>query len=127
MFNAWGQLVAVQILGATATAPQCFPVRKDGVTKVSLGAFPAGEAANELRFGYVSGSQGQVAVTYAGQSLAVDVLKGLHSGFLPVHGQAASVTFSGMGRGFCIGDVEVGQLWPRTSDPSVIPAQPVGG
>jgi hypothetical protein len=127
MFNAWGQLVHAQVLGASATAPQCFPVSKDGVTTVSLGPLPASEAVKELRFGYLSGSSGQVAVTYAGQSLTLAVLKGLHSGFLPVHGQDPTVTFSGMGRGFCVGDVEVGQLWPRTTDPSAIPAQPIGG
>lgn len=127
MFNAWGQLVHAQVVGAGASAPQCFRVSKSGVTTVRLGAFPSGGAVNELRFGYVSGSNGQVAVTYAGQSLNVAVLKNLHSGFMPVHGQHPTVTFNGVGRGFCVGDVEVGELWPVTNDPSAIPAQPVGG
>jgi hypothetical protein len=127
MFNAWGQLVHAQVIGAGSTAPQCFPVSKDGVTRVRLEPLPAGETADELRFGYLSGRSGQVAVSYAGQSVTVGVLRGLHSAFVPVQAQGAAVTFSGMNHGFCIGDVEVGQLWPKTTDPSPIPAQPVGG
>jgi hypothetical protein len=126
MFNGLGQLVHVQVIGAAAQAPQCFPGSKDGVTTVKLGAFSAGAAVSELRVGYLSGSSGRVAVTYAGQTQTVDVLKGLHSAFLPVSGQDLTVTISGMSRGFCVGDVEVGQLWPRTTDAGAIPAQPIG-
>ena len=127
MFNAWGQLVHAQVIGAGATAPQCFPVSKDGVVRVRLEPLPAGETADELRFGYLSGSSGHVAVGYAGQSVTVGVLKGLHAAFLPVQAQGAAVTFSGMNHGFCVGDVEAGRLWPKTNDPSAIPAQPISG
>jgi hypothetical protein len=127
MFNAWGQLVHPQVIGAGATAPQCFPVSKDGVTTVRLEPLRAGETAGELRFGYLSGSGGQVTVSYAGRSVIVGVLKGLHAAFVPVSAQGAAVSFSGMNHGFCVGDVEVGQLWPKTNDPSAIPAQPVSG
>jgi hypothetical protein len=127
MFNAWGQLVHAQVIGAGATAPQCFPASKDGVTTVRLEPLPAGETVGELRFGYLSGGSGQVAVTYGGQSVTIGVIKGLHSAFVPVTAQGTAVSFSGMGHGFCVGDVEVGQLWPKTDDPSAIPAQPVSG
>jgi len=125
MFNGFGQLVNAQVVGAEAHAPLCFRASKDGVTAVSLGTFPTGQAVSELRVGYLSGSSGQVAVTYAGQTQTVDVLKGLHSAFLPVSGRELTVTFSGIGHGFCVGDVEVGQLLPSTT--GAIPAQPIGG
>jgi hypothetical protein len=127
MFNYWGQLVHAEILGAGAAAPQCSQVSKAGVTTVRFKAFPTGAPPSELRFGYISGSNGQVTVTYSGQSVTVGVLKGLNSGFVPVRGQGLTVTFSGLSRGFCVGDVEVGKLWPSTSESGAIPAQPLGG
>jgi hypothetical protein len=125
MFNGFGQLVHAQVIGAQAHAPLCFRAGKDGVTTVRLGTFPAGQAVSELRVGYLSGSSGRVAVTYAGQTQTLDVLKGLNSAFLPVSGRDLTVTFSGMAHGFCVGDVEVGQLWPSTT--GAIPAQVTGG
>jgi hypothetical protein len=127
MFNAWGQLVHAQVIGAGATAPQCFPVSKDGVARVRLEPLPAGQTASELRFGYLSGSSGQVAVGYGGQSVTIGVIRGLHSAYVPIKAQGAVVTLSGVSHGFCVGDVEVGQLWPKTNDPSAIPAQPISG
>jgi len=127
MFNGFGQLVHVQVIGAGAQAPQCFRSSKAGVRRIRLGTFPAGEAVKELRVGYLSGSSGRIAVTYAGQTQILDVLRGLHSAFLPVSGRGVTVTISGMARGFCVGDVQVGQLWPSTTDPAAIPAQAIGG
>jgi hypothetical protein len=127
MFNGLGQLVHVQVIGAGAQAPVCFPASKDGVTTVRLGALPAGDAVSELRVGYLSGSSGRVAVTYAGQTQTVEVRRGLHSAFLPVSGRDLTVKISGMGRGFCVGDVQAGQLWPGTTDAGAVPAEPIGG
>jgi hypothetical protein len=125
-FNGWGQLVPVVLLGAgnvpkPASEP-CFP-QQNGVTTVQLGSYVSKAKITELRFGYLTASSTVVVVTYGGQARSFELLKGLHSGWLPVRGQHQRVTFINAGRRVCIGDVEAGVLFPSASSAGAIPAQ----
>ena len=98
----------------------CFPVDKNGVTTVHLTGVVSGASVSELRFGYIGGQSGSIVVTYACQSQQFQLLKGLHSGWLPVRGEGQTVrftstAFTSTGTGLCIGDVEVGYLSPSAA------------
>jgi len=126
MFNFFGQLVQASVVGVKSVPASglCFPVGKTGVVLVKLPALP--DSPTELRFGYLDGNGGQIVVSYAGHSQLFQMLKGLNQGFIPVGGSAQVVTFTGATRGLCVGDVEVGNLWPSSTGP-VVPVQTVAG
>jgi hypothetical protein len=126
IFNGLGQLLPAVVAFGSSNVPtsgSCFPDQNSAVL-VPLRSVPT-SAATELRFGYLGTASGQIQITYAGQSQPFRIEHGLHAGFVPVQGAGSNVVFTGMSRGLCIGDVEVGGLWPA-SGPAV-PAQIVSG
>jgi hypothetical protein len=126
IFNGLGQLLPAVVAFGSSNVPtsgSCFPDQNSAVL-VPLRSVPT-SAPTELRFGYLGTASGQIQITYAGQSQPFRIEHGLHAGFVPVQGEGSNVVFTGMSRGLCIGDVEVGGLWPA-SGPAV-PAQIVSG
>jgi hypothetical protein len=128
-FDGWGRLVPAQILG-TASFPRqasqsCWAHSPGGAVVVILQGLPS--RSSELRIGYLSGTSGNVEVTYAGQTQVLALRPGLNSAFLPVSGSGTIVTIAGgIASQLCVGDVEIGVLQPSTTGPA-IPALAVTG
>ena len=127
-FNGFGQLVTDGIIGTGSPArpggASCWP-STDGVVVVPLS--PAATGASELRIGYLAAGPGKVLVTFGTRSLTYNVQEGLNSAFFPVSGSAGSVIIQQVsGTMPCIGDVEVGALFPSAAGPG-IPASAVTG
>jgi hypothetical protein len=127
-FDGWGRLVPAAILG-TASAPlpasrSCWPQTPEGVV-VPLQGVPA--KVNELKIDYVAATTGQILITYAGHTEAMNLRHGLHSAFLPASGRASTLTITGLlPRQLCIGGAQAGVLLPSTTG-HAIPAAAVTG
>jgi hypothetical protein len=127
-FDGWGRLEPAVVSGAAslplAAGKTCWPAR-NGTIIVKLNSYP--QRPTMLRFGYISGSSGQVLVKYAGQSLLYHFHRGLQAAFLPVHGSGNTVEIDKVtGNPPCFGDVEVGFVLPSSTGPA-IPAVAVSG
>jgi hypothetical protein len=127
-FDGWGRLVPAAILG-TSSEPlpdsrSCWRQTPEGVV-VPLQGVPS--QVTELKFDYVAGTAGQVQITYAGHTEAMNLRHGLHSLYLPAGGRASTVTITGMTpKQLCIGEVQAGVLLPSTTGHG-IPALAVTG
>jgi len=92
---------------------------------VPLQGVPA--QVNELKIDYVAATTGQIFVTYAGHTEAMNLRHGLHSAYLPASGRASTLTITGMApKQLCIGEVQAGVLLPSTTGHG-IPALAVTG
>ena len=117
IFGPAGNLRPAWVYGASSgrssAASGCWPVRQQRIVVKFLGNPPYLSTA--LRIGYIWGgsTKGTVTVRYGHRVQQLQVLPGLHAGYLPVAGTASRITVSGMaGTGLCIGDVEAGDFDP---------------
>jgi hypothetical protein len=63
-----------------------------------------------------------MTIRYGNTTLRLAIEPGLHSGYLPITGSAASVTITSVAiRGLCVGDVQAGAIVPSPTG-LVIPA-----
>jgi hypothetical protein len=127
-FDGWGRLVPAGIWGTTSVplpaSQSCWRPSPGGVI-VPLQSTPA--QATELKIDYVAAAAGQILVTYAGHTEAMNLRHGLHSAYLPVSGPASAVIVTGMApRQLCIGEIQAGVLLPSTTG-HAIPALAVTG
>ncbi len=67
-----------------------------------------------LRISYIwAGAPRSVTVHYGDSALLLAVTKGVHSAYLPVHGNVTTFAISGLGgHGMCVGGSEAGRLVP---------------
>jgi hypothetical protein len=127
-FNGFGQLVPAGIVGVVS------PARPAGAACWSTGSNIAviplksvATGAGTLRIGYLSGTVGQVLVTYGGRSQALTIEKGLNSAYLPVQGSSRAVIVQQLsGTMPCVGDAQAGVLLP-SSAATPIPRLAVAG
>jgi hypothetical protein len=127
-FDGWGRLVPAGILGPASeplpASRSCWPQTPEGVV-VPLQGMPT--KVTELKIDYVAGVAGQILLTYAGHTEAMNLRHGLHSAFLPASGRASTVTITGMpAKQLCIGAVQAGVLFPSVNGHG-IPALAVNG
>ena len=127
-FDGWGRLVQAGILGTSSeplpASRSCWPQTPDGVV-VPLQHVPS--EVTELKIAYVAGTAGQILLSYAGHTEAMNLRHGLHSAYLPVSGRAKTVTITGMTpKQLCVGEVQVGVLLPSATG-HAIPALAVTG
>lgn len=127
-FDGWGRLMPAGILGTSSeplpASRSCWPQTPDGVV-VPLRAVPS--QVNELEIDYVAARTGQIFITYAGHTEAMNLRHGLHTLFLRAGGRASTVTITGMTpKQLCIGEVQAGVLLPSTTGHG-IPALAVTG
>lgn len=123
-FGSDGRLWLARVYGAASPSlpagQGCWPERH-GRIAVGLTGF-APSATVLLRIGYLwrASYPSFVTVRYGGAVQSLNVLPGLHSGYLPVTGRSATVVVSGLsGVGLCVGDVEAGLLGPIRFGPSI--------
>ena len=127
-FDGWGRLVQAGILGTSSeplpASRSCWRQTPDGVV-VPLQHVPS--EVTELKIAYVAGTAGQILLSYAGHTEAMNLRHGLHSAYLPVSGRAKTVTITGMTpKQLCVGEVQVGVLLPSATG-HAIPALAVTG
>jgi hypothetical protein len=86
---------------------------------------PSGPRSNVLRVAYLADSAARGAdmtIRYGNTTQRLAIEPGLHSGYLPITGSAASVTITSVAiRGLCVGDVQAGAIVPSPTG-LVIPA-----
>ena len=116
-FDGWGRLVQAGVLGTSSeplpASRSCWPQTPEGVV-VPLQGVPS--QVTELKLDYVAGTVGQILLTYAGHTEAMNLRHGLHSAYLPVSGRAGTVTITGMTpKQLCVGEVQAGVLLPSTT------------
>jgi hypothetical protein len=127
VFGTDGRLRLAAIYGQTsappAADPQCQPAVRGRV--VATFPVPADPHSQVLRVAYLAGSAAggaDMIVRYGNSSQRLVIEPGLHSGYLPIRGSAASVTISSPAiRGLCVGDVQAGIIVPSPTG-LVIPA-----
>jgi hypothetical protein len=118
VFGADGRLRQAAIFGQTsappAADPQCHPVVRGRV--VARFPVPADPHSQVLRIAYLAGSAAggaDMIIRYGNTAQRLAIEPGLHSGYLPIRGTAASVTVSSPAiRGLCVGDVQAGIIVP---------------
>jgi hypothetical protein len=127
VFGADGRLRLAAIYGQTsappAAGPQCHPAARGRVVATFL--VRADPHSQVLRIAYLADSAAggsDMIIRYGNGSQRLAIEPGLHSGYLPVRGSAASVTISSPAmRGLCVGDVQAGIIVPSPTG-LVIPA-----
>jgi hypothetical protein len=127
VFGTDGRLRQAAIYGQTSAPPatgrQCHPVARGQV----VAAFPAPAAPGSvvLRVAYLADTAAggaNMIIRYGNSTERLVIEPGLHDGYLPVRGSAASVTISSPAiRGLCVGDVQAGIIVPSPTG-LVIPA-----
>ena len=127
-FDGWGRLVQTVMLGTSSeplpASRSCWPQTAAAVV-VPLQHVPA--EVTELEIDYVAATAGQIQVSYAGHTEAMNLSHGLHVAYLPVSGQAGSVTVTGMDpKLLCVGKVQAGVLLPSATG-HAIPELAVNG
>ncbi len=118
VFGTDGRLRLAAIYGQTSAPPatgrQCHPAARDRV----VAAFPAPAATGSqvLRIAYLAdtaASGADMIIRYGNSTERLAIQPGLHDGYLPITGGAASVTISSPAmRGLCVGDVQAGIIVP---------------
>jgi hypothetical protein len=77
---------------------------------------PSGPHSQVLRIAYLADSAAggaNMIIRYGNAAQRLAIEPGLHSGYLPIRGSAASVTISSPAiRGLCVGDVQAGIIVP---------------
>jgi len=126
-FDGWGRLVAPAVSGiGNRRLPHkrsCWRVR-GGTVNVPLQSVAAN--ASMLSIGYLAGISSQVMVTFGGQSQPLNVVPGLKTAFLPVHGSGDSVAIQVISGDMpCIGGATAGTLVPGLGP--AIPQFAIGG
>jgi hypothetical protein len=123
-FGPDGRLYPAWIRGSSSgrpTAPHsCWPARS-GMVVINLWHSPP-YLTTLLRIGYLWEPRipGHIIVQYGGITRVLGLKHGLNTAFVPVRGVADSVIVTGLdAAGVCIGDVEVGNLVPALSGPSL--------
>jgi len=127
-FNGFGQLVPAGIVGVVSPArPAGAACWSEGSNIAVIPLKSVATGASTLRIGYLSGTAGQVLVTYGGRTQALTIEKGLNSAYLPVQGSSGAVIVARL-RGAlpCVGDAQAGVLLP-SSAATPIPALAVTG
>ncbi len=127
VFGADGRLRMAAIYGQTSAPPaagrQCHPASRGRVVATFPG--PADPHTQVLRIAYLADSAAAGAnmiIRYGSSTHQLSIDPGLHDGYLPVSGSAASVTISSPAiRGLCVGDVQAGIIVPSPTG-LVIPA-----
>jgi hypothetical protein len=127
IFGADGRLREAAIYGQISRPPaagrQCHPVARGQV--VATFNAPSGPHSNVLRVAYLADSAARGAdmtIRYGNTTQRLAIEPGLHSGYLPITGSAASVTITSVAiRGLCVGDVQAGAIVPSPTG-LVIPA-----
>jgi hypothetical protein len=127
IFGTDGRLRQAAIYGQTSAPPaagrRCQPATRRRV--VARFSVPSGPQSNMLRVAYLADSAAagaDMTVRYGNITQRLAIEPGLHSGYLPVSGSAASVTITSPAiRGLCIGDVQAGAIIPSPTG-LVIPA-----
>jgi hypothetical protein len=123
-FGPDGRLYPAWIRGSSSgrpTAPHtCWPARR-GTVVIRLWHSPP-YLTTLLRIGYLwePPGSGQITVQYGNVARVLSLKHGLNTGFVPVSGIAESIVVSGADAArVCIGDVEVGNLVPSLTGPSL--------
>jgi hypothetical protein len=127
IFGADGRLREAVIYGQTSKPPaagrQCHPATHGRV--VATFTVPSGPRSNVLRVAYLAASAAagaDMTIRYGNTTQRLVIEPGLHSGYLPIRGSAASVTITSPAlRGLCVGDVQAGAIIPSRTG-LVIPA-----
>ncbi len=127
VFGADGRLRLAAIYGQTSSPPatgrQCHPASRGRV--VATFPVPADPHSQVLRIAYLADSAAggaNMIIRYGNAVHQLAIQPGLHSGYLPISGSAASVTISSPAtRGLCVGDVQAGIIVPSPTG-LVIPA-----
>jgi hypothetical protein len=127
VFGTDGRLHQAVIYGQASAPPatgrRCQPAKHGRV--VATFRVPSGPHSELLRVAYLADSAaggGQMTVRYGSSTQQLAIEPGLHSGYLPIQGSAATVTISSPAiHGLCVGDVQAGILVPSSTG-LVIPA-----
>jgi hypothetical protein len=127
IFGADGRLRQVAIYGQTSAPPttgrRCHPATRGRV--VATFDAPSDPASRVLRVAYLADSAAggaDMTIRYGNTTQRLAVEPGLHFGYLPITGSAASVTITSPAiRGLCVGDVQAGAIIPSPTG-LVIPA-----
>ena len=117
-FGIDGRLHQAAIYGQTSAPPatgrQCHPATRGRV--VATFPVPSGPRSQVLRIAYLADSAAggaDMIIRYGNIAQRLAIEPGLHSGYLPIRGSAASVTISSPAiRGLCVGDVQAGIIVP---------------
>jgi hypothetical protein len=118
VFGVDGRLRLAAIFGQTSAPPvagrQCHPAARGRV--VATFPVPSDPHSQVLRIAYLADSAAggaNMIIRYGNTAQRLAIEPGLHSGYLPIRGSAASVTISSPAiRGLCVGDVQAGIIVP---------------